>query len=292
MGYQQWSLRLTLLFLVGGAFAPVARAQLPLNSTSTLYAYCVDQYGYIVYYCNVTISNGYSNFSGGHQHEDFAKPYSTVSPTYGNTGYWGLPLAVTTDEVGGVEYIDVCATFCGRSYFAVGVGGLYTLPFGQQTYVNIGWTSIHPWGNHYGTLNTVYGVQDTASQYHAEYPQHPIIAINDLSLVYGGLFDVASPNGAHLTTRIATERPLISVGMGRRTRFPAFLTYKPDLNRFASRMERFGLFTKKRIRPKSTFTASGDPRNDEKQYDTSVDDLGVLSSGRHSCCSARGVCRP
>ena len=207
MGYQQWLLRLSLLFLVGGAFAPVARAQLPLNSTSTLYAYCVDQYGYIVYYCNVTISNGYSNCSGGHQHEDFAKPYSTVSPTYGNTGYWGLPLAVTTDEVGGVEYIDVCATFCSRSYFAVGVGGLYTLPFGQQTYVNIGWTSIHPWGNHYGTLNTVYGVQDTASQYHAEFPQHPIIAINDLSLVYGGLFDVGLSKWSppHETHRYGTS---------------------------------------------------------------------------------------
>ena len=190
MLYQQSLLKLSLFLLIGTAFAPMVRAQLPLNSRSYMYAYCVDQYGYIIYYCNVSISNGYSNFSGGHQHEDFAKPHSTVAPTSGNTGYWGLPLAVTTDEVGGVEYIDVCATFCGRYHFAVGAGGLYPLPYGQQTYVNIGWTSTHPWGNHYGTLNTIYGIQDTSNQYHAEFPQYPINAINDMSLVYGGLFDV------------------------------------------------------------------------------------------------------
>jgi hypothetical protein len=40
------------------------------SSTYTGYAYCIDQYGRFVPYCNPGLGSGYYQYTGGHIHED------------------------------------------------------------------------------------------------------------------------------------------------------------------------------------------------------------------------------
>ena len=58
-----------------------------------------------------------------------------------------------------------------------------------KDWVLIGATPYHPF-NHYGTPKAVRGIQAVAKQYHSEHPQYDVIAINDIGLPLGGIFDL------------------------------------------------------------------------------------------------------
>ena len=166
-----------------------AQTLLP-NSSNPGTAYCVDSRGYRLDYCNVTVPSGYFTYSNSHDHVSVAAPSSNSSPTSGNTGCCGLPITVSTTRVGQFEWLEVCAVngYCNETDFVVGYGDLYILP-GYGSYVQVGSTTIHP-NNHNGTENAILGIQAIADQYQASYSQYPIIAVNDMALPVGGVFDL------------------------------------------------------------------------------------------------------
>lgn len=59
----------------------------------------------------------------------------------------------------------------------------------RSYYALIGTTTYHP-VNHAGKYNVLKNIQKIAWAYHQEFPGVPLLAINDISLPWGGLFDV------------------------------------------------------------------------------------------------------
>lgn len=154
------------------------------------YAYCFDPVtGQVINNCNVTLSNGYYVTPSLHNHSSPAPPVSNLSPTFGNTGTTGLPVTVTTTQVGQVEGIVTCSNFCTLTYVYVAYSDLIELVASPTWWVLIGATTWHP-VNHYGTLATIVGIQNVAAQYKMEFPANPVIAINDIGLPFGGIFDL------------------------------------------------------------------------------------------------------
>ena len=76
--------------------------------------------------------------------------------------------------------------------FGVGYQGLEQLGEGSG-YVLTGSKGPHP-SNHWGVPNFVAAAKSIATQFLADYPQSPL-QYNDMSLEYGGLFDVATSPG-------------------------------------------------------------------------------------------------
>lgn len=184
-----------VLGLVGALFAGIfskAHAQLvyPPQSSNVGYAYCFNPYtGQVINNCNVTLSNSYYFIPQLHNHNSPAPPTSNLSPTFGNTGTTGLPVNVTTTQVGQVEALQVCSNFCTITDIYVAYNDLVELVPSPTWWVLIGATTYHPI-NHFGTLSTIVGIQNVAAQYKFEYPSYDVIAINDISLPYGGIFDL------------------------------------------------------------------------------------------------------
>ena len=109
-------------------------------------------------------------------------------PTWGNTGIFGLPVLISTTQVGQIEGVWVCADYCTFTDFFVAYTPRIPLLSGND-WVRIGATTSHP-VNHFGTVATVLGIMAVASQYHSDYPAYDVIAINDIGLVMGGIFDL------------------------------------------------------------------------------------------------------
>ncbi len=86
------------------------------------------------------------------------------------------------------------------------IDGLVSLPpawsdglHGGVTYYNlIGDKPYHP-VNHFGKPQTIDLLKEIAWQYHTEFPRAEVLNINDISLKWGGLFDVKEDtNGIHI----------------------------------------------------------------------------------------------
>ena len=101
-----------------------------------------------------------------------------------------LPVLLYTTNVGQFEQIWVCiyGGACRRHDYVVRYGPFTSLLPGSD-WVLIGATDSHPL-NHYGRYSTIGAIKAVASQYHAEYPDYDVIAINDISLPLGGIFDL------------------------------------------------------------------------------------------------------
>ncbi len=203
-------LKIGLWFVAVCILSPFAEAQLLFapSSTNTVYAYCVNQYGQIVTYCNVSLYNGYYSYTGGHNHENSSHIWSGLYPYAGNTGCCGLQVQVYTTSVGQVEWIDTCADVCSTTDFTVGYGDLYVYG-GGDAWVLIGQTPTHP-DNHWSIVATNNGMQGVAVQYHNEYPNYDVIGINDMALPVGGVFDLNSdwspPHSNHGRGKAADNR--------------------------------------------------------------------------------------
>lgn len=164
--------------------------------------------------------------SGGHDHDATSRPKGELSRYSGNTGATGYELIIeyTSPQVSGTVYSDASCTgpngfrcFDGYFYsYTTKVPDLQSLG-GATTYDLVGSTATHT-SNHWGTSSFISSLQTVANNYFLKYEgsTQPKLAINDLSLEHGGLFDVsgnwATPHREH---RIGVVGDLRVVPVGR-----------------------------------------------------------------------------
>jgi hypothetical protein len=140
---------------------------------------------------------------GGHNHDSAERPKGSLSAYRGNTGPLGLDLNIQyiSPEVSGTVYSDAACTgpngfacfpgqFCS---FTTMVPGLVGLPDATY-YKKVGIKDIHP-ASHFGTASFISKLQAAAITYYNTYIDQTShqLAINDISLPTGGLFDVETP---------------------------------------------------------------------------------------------------
>ena len=145
---------------------------------------------------------------GGHSH-DGGRPVGVFisalgvplgSTTQGNTGPNGEPLVLSyrAESFGGVDTIRATSlaqpAVQDMERLTVTVGGLAPLA-NSADYVKIGGTTRHRGppnfaldNNHYGTVTMLQAIATLASRHRARYTQ--LLMINDISLEYGGGFDI------------------------------------------------------------------------------------------------------
>jgi hypothetical protein len=205
-------LTLTIVGIVGLWFTvlPGAHAQFVFQpeTSNPVFAYCFNQSGQVVHNCNVSILNGYYFTPIQHNHDNPTPPLSAIVPSAGNTGTTGLPVLINTTRVGQIEGAIVCADFCTITDYYSAYSDLVQLLEGSN-WILIGATTAHP-VNHLGTPAAITGIQSVAAQYRTEFPDQPVIAINDIGLPLGGIFDLNSnwntPHGSHGRGRAADVR--------------------------------------------------------------------------------------
>lgn len=193
----------------------------------TVFAYDVAT-GSVVPNVNVTLGQlRHLANSGGHDHDSALRPKGALSAYSGNTGPTGMDLSIeyTSPEISGVVYSDASCT--GPNGFACYPGSYYSfttkVPNLEQlvagaAYDLIGSTATHS-SNHWGTHSFVSKLQQAAAFYNLKFVgmPSPKLAINDLSLESGGLFDVrANWTHPHKEHRIGVVGDLRSVAPGRR----------------------------------------------------------------------------
>jgi hypothetical protein len=169
--------------------------------------------------CFITIDEGQARENSGGHHGGHAenRPVGRHVPSAGwvsrTDGYFRSTYYAS--EVGGV--VDV-ALHCnaliapcqdGTVAFGVGVSGLEDLGPGQG-YILTGAKAPHP-SNHWGVPAFIAAIRTVAAQYSNDHPQTPL-KFNDISLEYGGIFDVATRSVAgyswsppHSTHRLGTN---------------------------------------------------------------------------------------
>ncbi|MBV8832842.1 MAG: hypothetical protein JO108_26880, partial [Acidobacteriaceae bacterium] len=184
-------------------------SQLPIfapQSTTTLYAACNDQDGPIPY-CNLTLQAGYYDNTNGHTHTNMQAPLSEISPGSGRSdGSGNLVVTLTTTRVGHQETIYECDTdhnICSVNDYLVGFSGL-VLVNGSAQAILVGATPYHGndnYYNHWMTTNALVGLSDTISAFLGAHPGQGQVALNDMALPYGGVFDLnrnwTSPHVSH-----------------------------------------------------------------------------------------------
>lgn len=165
---------------------------------------------------NVTLTAEPVANSGGHDHDTdrpvgaFSGPGIIVmSPAHGTTGPDGKLFAVfTSTHFGGLETIHAHLTatpaISTSAALEVRVPGLVLLP-DAATYVKIGGTCNHhgpsdrpsvpsscrsPDNNHWGAPDVIQVLQLIASDYLLKYPSRAMVKFNDISLQFGGAFDM------------------------------------------------------------------------------------------------------
>jgi hypothetical protein len=177
----------------------------------TLTVGCFDANGALLQNCCPTVPNAAYPAYGGHNHA--VGPHASYS--LGGNGCYsnfaGVPLTITTSTAGQAEAFNLCAEYCSAwaLYSDYRQANLYYLSeLGADTgsnYALIGTQSgLHP-GSHFGTPFVVLSMQSIASQYA---PSHRTIGINDMSLIYGGVFDI---NGDWVENNHAAHRKGLSV---------------------------------------------------------------------------------
>ncbi len=154
--------------------------------------------------------------TGGHDHHDDLRPKGEFEPVSGDTGPFGIWSTVyTAPEAAGITEADVV---CGPSNFpsapltftiGVRIGGLEQLSAGAN------YTLVGSFGqpdvksqhvqNHYGTPTLVQCIIGLANDYAKKFPGEKL-AINDMSLEEGGLFDIHNDwQPPHCSHRLGTD---------------------------------------------------------------------------------------
>lgn len=194
--------------------APTALGQTysPLFAPSTSHTvtlWCEDDYGFLITNCDMAVATGYYINTNAHtesQHSGSA-PLSTVSPTSFNTGEDGYQdVTLTTTVVGHAEYIRACASVCKDFDYAVGDTLYWVSDHGIWTHVGARpehGSSVNY--NHWMKTYPAYQFYCSTLDYQAKYPG--LVADNDMSLQFGGYFDVNGywTYGAHASHRTGAD---------------------------------------------------------------------------------------
>jgi hypothetical protein len=159
-------------------------------------------------------------FSGGHDHDSSARPNGSLSVYGGNTGPTGLGLGIAfvSPEASGIVFSAVNCSApgylpCGPDNFyefTVKTPGLVAM-LPSQSYDLIGVTLKHK-SNHWATQSFAVKLRQVANAYFLQYGSSasPKLAINDISLPDGGLFDVEgdwrTPHAEHRVGTVADIR--------------------------------------------------------------------------------------
>ncbi len=98
---------------------------------------------------------------------------------------------VRTTAVGQAEYLNICTFYCIRKDYAVGYRGIYWVEEKPQWMHIGGDTTMHGGNefNHWMTSAAAYGIWYTAVEFLSKHPEQGKIAVNDMSLPFGGIFD-------------------------------------------------------------------------------------------------------
>jgi hypothetical protein len=152
--------------------------------------------GQIIPFCNVQLHWQARTSTGGHLHDDGSRPRGTYEPSSGNTGASGvLTTTYTSPEASGI--IDNILTgqlpngqAVNAASFTIGVEIPDLVPLGAGANYNlVGSGTEHP-DNHYGTPTLNGMLRTLADSYAAAFPGQRL-DYNDMSLAYGGVFDIA-----------------------------------------------------------------------------------------------------
>jgi hypothetical protein len=154
------------------------------------------------------IRNAAVTNSGGHiDSEHFGRrPLGRLEKTRGATNSNGcFTTQYVPTHISGIVAIQASGVgSTDTAYLGILVPGFDQLPIGEN-YVRIGSTSEHP-SNHWGTFLTIENLINIADEYkniyygRNEIPENDKLRYNDISLFWGGKFDLASewsPRGSH-----------------------------------------------------------------------------------------------
>lgn len=127
--------------------------------------------------------------SGGHFH--LGRPLGSLAASLGTTDSQGkFSTTYTASLFGGGEIIRATSGLAtGFATLSVQVPGLVELTTSSASYSLVGSTTTHP-GNHFAKQNVINSLIAVADQYFVEVGQQ--LLFNDMSLVWGGLFDIGS----------------------------------------------------------------------------------------------------
>ena len=137
--------------------------------------------------------------SGGHDAGHTAvRPKGKLVPESGTTDANGeVKVVFQASQVAGEHIIAASCTSCQAAVthdIKVKVPDLvelFSLPFtGQFAYPGVGETTQHA-GNHYLTWDAAYRMFEISSRYKKIWPAAPKLTLNDMSLAWGGKFDIA-----------------------------------------------------------------------------------------------------
>jgi hypothetical protein len=148
--------------------------------------------------------------TGGHIHSDSGRPLGTLEPLSGNSGSdafltvtYTAPIASGVVRVTGSGFHPTYGFFSGDFTIGILVPGLSELGPGVN-YDLVGQTATHP-SNHFGSASLLASLTSLAQTYAAAYPGQRL-GYNDMSLPYGGLFDInANWSTPHVSHRLGTD---------------------------------------------------------------------------------------
>ena len=185
--------------------------------------------GQIINNCTVNISHTARASSGGHSHTAGTRPKGTFQPSTGNTGTSGLPTTYTSPEPCGIIDVTLTGTapdgtpiLPGTFTIGVQIDGLVALGAGAN-YDLVGILPAHP-DSHYGTPAMNGALVGIADSYAMAFTGVRL-AINDMSIVAGGLFDYqgtwAPP---HVSHRLGNDADLNLAPVAQRRRLRQIIT--------------------------------------------------------------------
>jgi hypothetical protein len=151
---------------------------------------------------NVQLSLSAGNSTGGHVSHSGTRPLGTLDATQGQTNSQGIFETTYHAPIFGGSVI-VSATLNGfpasnTLEYLVVVPGLSEIG-ASADYSLVGQTTTHP-DNHFGTQTAITNLPLIASDYLGQFPGADILRYNDLSLKWGGKFDLSnnwSATGSH-----------------------------------------------------------------------------------------------
>ncbi len=217
----------SLLLITTAAFGQSYFPVKTLGTQELWYSYCKKADGTCcVPYCLVDVDTGayslYNPGGNGHTvsgHSPGSGPASKMSISgngswtntfsYINTGWTGQFWYYVrygqrnTDNsfdarlaVGHPEYVRTCGVDtggCSRADFGAGYTDIFWVEE-KPEYIHVGATSRHENSNsynHWMRSGPAYGIWGAAQDYLAAHPEQGKLALNDMSLPYGGLFDIS-----------------------------------------------------------------------------------------------------
>jgi len=231
-----------VMYFPSSAFGAAATTSDPFFAPSTTsflaYAFCRNFAGNLLPACPVDVFTlPYTN-SNAHFHTDGpTRPRSRLSTQSGgpfNSSVISLttdalsgqtPIYAQTTDTGQQEIVLACATAsplpCASLNYWVGYQDLYYVAARSQWILIGGNRTGHGNDdfNHYMTSNAAYALLATTDQYLAAHPEQGTIAVNDMSLPFGGRFDIEAgnrwrnPHIRHMTGRSVDIRGSLGASM-------------------------------------------------------------------------------